>query len=601
MEPENVSEQSPTNLPVQSNRSWWYYPVSWIFQLLLFTAVLAIFGAGLAIAALALLDLIGFTQQYNLFVALGVYGLAVAGSVMIGLKLDKKYNFYYFISANLLAAVAAILLLTFASVFSLYGNDRESYGEQSSLRGAQMNLRAAAELHYNQNNFSYEGFCESEYVQEVRAKADLLTAQSKAHNHLLTCKATKESYAVEIPYFEPMQDKYVCVSANNEPIASSTSVITKDGFCTNDNDTQEENLVAQNKLLQIGGAVNFLDPKTENYVVSEAQLVAQGYLDDSNKGKAPYFDYYAEKVVKIDDTHVILAISTNPAGLTNSYLVDEVQKEVVRELKTGRRNISTVSDWYYVEDDAVKTTYQIVVLDDTVLLVDYVNDIEIVLYTETDPDVSLLEICELGGCDGYVEHTSNGNFRVSRFGRDSIDEQTYVREYIDTIEITIPDEFKQPWLRSKKSEASNRNQATRTYVDQNYGFSFQYPAIYGDLKTDFYPANQPSNWSDNKSLYRIRSEHGQKFVAILYGSDYDSGTDTIKQPVCGNNNYESVQDRCIAKINDSGTNYFEITLDMTYGQEKRYEFLVNDDFSLIIFDGQNNATSDLILDSFERI
>lgn len=244
MEPENISEQSPINLPVQSNCSWWYYPVSWFVQFITFTLVLALFGAGLTIAALALLDLIGFAQQYNLFVVLGVYGFAVAGSVVIGLKLGKKYHSHYFISANLLAAVAAILLLTFASVFSLYGNDRESYGEQSALRSAQMNLRATAELYYNQNDFSYEGFCESEYVQEVHAKADLLTAQSKVHNHLLTCKAAKESYAVEIPYFEPMQDRFWCVSANAEPVASSSSVISDNATCLSGSE-----VVAEKRML----------------------------------------------------------------------------------------------------------------------------------------------------------------------------------------------------------------------------------------------------------------------------------------------------------------------------------------------------------------
>jgi hypothetical protein len=448
MEPENASKQPAIASSIQNNHSWWYYPLSWIIQLIVFTVAFAIFGTVFALAILALLDLIGFTQQYNLFVALAAYGLVVAGLIWFGLKLDKKYHFYYFISANLLAAVLAIFLLTFASVFSLYGNDRETYGEQSSLRNAQINLRASAELHYNQNNFSYEGFCESEYVKQVRVKADLLTAQSKSNNHLLICVATKESYAVELPYFEPMQEKYLCVSANTEPIATSSSVVTNNGFCVSSANTYNKNFVVQNNMLQIGDTVNFSDPETDSYIVSEAQLVAQRYLDASNKGKAPYFDYYAEKVVKIDDTHVILAISTNPAGFTNSYLVDEVQKKVVRELETGRRNISAVSDWYYVEQDGIKTTYQLVVLDARVLLVDYVNDIEKELYAENDPDVSLLEICELGGCDGYVEHTSSGNFRVSRFVRDSVAEKTYVREYIDTVEITIPDEYKQPWLRN---------------------------------------------------------------------------------------------------------------------------------------------------------
>lgn len=231
MEPENLNEEPIVNPPQQNQRSWWYYPLSWVVQLVVFTITLAIFGAGLALITLDLVDFLGFTQQHNLFVALIVYGLVVAGSVWIGLKLDKKYHFYYFISANILAAVTAVLLLTFASVFSLYGSDHESYGEQSSLRGAQMNLRATAELYYEQNNRSYKGFCESEYVQEVRTKADLITAQSKSNNHLLDCVATKESYAVEIPYFDPMQDAYLCVSANAEPVATSTSVISNAGLC----------------------------------------------------------------------------------------------------------------------------------------------------------------------------------------------------------------------------------------------------------------------------------------------------------------------------------------------------------------------------------
>lgn len=220
-----------------------------------------------------------------------------------------------------------------------------------------------------------------------------------------------------------------------------------------------ENLVAQNNLTQIGEIVHFPYSKGNSYYVSEPELIAQGYLDVSNRGNAPYFGYYDEMVVKVDDTHTILAISTNPAGFTNSYLINEAQKVVVRELKTGLRNINAISDWYDVEEGGMKTTYHLVLLDQRVLLVDYVNGVEEVLYNEDDQNISLLEMCKPGKCEGYIKRTLNGDVRVSRYSEISSNEEgvlwrQYVGEYIDTIEITIPDEYKPPMLRSGVSNTN---------------------------------------------------------------------------------------------------------------------------------------------------
>lgn len=151
-------------------------------------------------------------------------------------------------------------------------------------------------------------------------------------------------------------------------------------------------------------------------------------------------------------------------------------------------------------------------------------------------------------------------------------------------------------INAHNSQAAESNEVA-TYINNDYGFSFDYPAEYGDLNTDLYPGNKPNN----QSLLRIRSEDGETFVAILYGSEYDSGTDTIKSPICSNNKFKTLHELCIEKINARGTSYHEINLDMVYGPEKRFEFFVNKDFSLIIFDREEEKSKSLILDSFRLI
>jgi hypothetical protein len=141
-----------------------------------------------------------------------------------------------------------------------------------------------------------------------------------------------------------------------------------------------------------------------------------------------------------------------------------------------------------------------------------------------------------------------------------------------------------------------------TYTDNKYNFSLQYPAKYGVLQPKYYPGNK----ADSESLLHLMSEDGQKVVTSLYGSKYDSGTDTIKTAVCTNKELAFLHSSCIKKVNKVGTDYFEVNLDSMAGNVKRFEFYVSEDFSLILFDrgeevGQDVDLINMIKDSFQLI
>lgn len=147
----------------------------------------------------------------------------------------KKYRFV------IIGVVVSLILIVLGLIFvaSLSVTDRDYYGAQTSLRGDQLNLRAAAEVFYTDNNQSYEGFCESEAVQEVITEAERLSQKYKFNHMLIKCADSKESYAIEIPYNEPIQEKYVCVSAGIEPIRSQESILRGELTICRDNLNQE--------------------------------------------------------------------------------------------------------------------------------------------------------------------------------------------------------------------------------------------------------------------------------------------------------------------------------------------------------------------------
>jgi hypothetical protein len=209
-----------------------YSIFSWLVQFFISAVLILIIVTSAFWGAMGIIDFFDFTQKYNLFFFFIVYALSLAGLVFIGGKLSIKFNFKYFASATLVSGAVLIIWLTLLQISTLMSGYSEKYGLQTDLRNIQLNLRASAEVYYTQNNNSYEGFCQSDFVGSLQDKVDIVTERAQIfRSHEMKCSATDDSFAVELNYFAPMQDKYICVSSSNEPIAAQVSVFSRNGVC----------------------------------------------------------------------------------------------------------------------------------------------------------------------------------------------------------------------------------------------------------------------------------------------------------------------------------------------------------------------------------
>ena len=238
-------------------------------------------------------------------------------------------------------------------------------------------------------------------------------------------------------------------------LATETEVEGVEVIAMNENEVQNEDVaqsgkrikVAEDTTIAMGESVSFAtlwEADKPRYVVSQPELMQQGFLQESNAS------YYAEVAVKLNSEYVLLIISTNPAGYTNTYVVHEPSLQIVREIDDsfypGYRtmgHINSISHWFVGADDD-RTPYEIVALDNKEVRVNnYIAGISEVVYREEQPDLYYHEVCELLCSGGHVERGANGMLRVSRFRAQP---GTTLRSFVDTIEVALPHEYLPYWL-----------------------------------------------------------------------------------------------------------------------------------------------------------
>lgn len=173
---------------------------------------------------------------------------------------------------------------------------------------------------------------------------------------------------------------------------------------------------------------------------------AVGYTQHIDVDTSPYSidqkyltgPLYAMEATTIDPESTLLRVSTNPAGYNFFFLVDEKTKAVRRAIKKG----------YPMDADTWFTTasgrgIRIVVSSfnddlDQVVLFDYAHDYSKILYAEKDPEVQLVELCEVR-CTGKILFTDKGDLLISRYQKQTGTTQV---KRLGTIRITLPSEYK---------------------------------------------------------------------------------------------------------------------------------------------------------------
>lgn len=111
--------------------------------------------------------------------------------------------------------VAPILVGVFLAVTLASLNSARDKGEDAAIKMSINNMRAAAELHYDDNSGSYAGLCDSEYLDSTRK-----------YTSEVDCTAIDEAYAIEVQ----LHDGYYCLD-NTGPANSSLVSVKQDTEC----------------------------------------------------------------------------------------------------------------------------------------------------------------------------------------------------------------------------------------------------------------------------------------------------------------------------------------------------------------------------------
>ncbi len=133
--------------------------------------------------------------------------------------------------------------------------------------------------------------------------------------------------------------------------------------------------------------------------------------------------------------------------------------------------------------------------------------------------------------------------------------------------------------RSVQPEAQN---VLLKYENNSLGFSFSYPAEYGELKTKKVLSVGASDEPQYTNYYFLDSkgEFSQLMIRVL-GASYDSGTESVKSRMCSENASEQT---CVKKINPEGSSYYEVWEPTIDGPILRYEFPLSEAQSLVTTD-----------------
>ena len=118
-----------------------------------------------------------------------------------------------------------------------------------------------------------------------------------------------------------------------------------------------------------------------------------------------------------------------------------------------------------------------------------------------------------------------------------------------------------------------------TYANEELGFSFAYPAEYGELRIQkVVSVDMPEEPKSTNYYFLDNSGIFSDLEIYVYADSYDSGTDSIKAPVCptGTDFF-----KCTKKTNLKGSTYYEVNITNMAGDYVRYEFPISSVQSLV--------------------
>ncbi len=143
---------------------------------------------------------------------------------------------------------------------------------------------------------------------------------------------------------------------------------------------------------------------------------------------------------------------------------------------------------------------------------------------------------------------------------------------------------------SDSSEIKSDEENFNSYKNSQLRFSYRYPKEYGNLRL---VESQPPYASATTTHY-FKSQLGEfnRIGAYVYTKGYDSGTETIKEPVCPD--VKNIHE-CEERTNANGEVFYKVDFWIHGDKSTRYEFPLNPTQSLVFYDSEIVQNS--ILDS----
>lgn len=145
--------------------------------------------------------------------------------------------------------------------------------------------------------------------------------------------------------------------------------------------------------------------------------------------------YSAVEARKVSDTLTLVAIDDGQPGhfYDGMVLFDESKKQMIKKVEYPFFSLQRwISEGVQITVQSSSVSYA-----NKIVLNDYPNQKTIVLYEESDPNVQLADVCEMG-CVGILHYTSDGQIIFSRHQKI---EGTSFTKYLETVAMPMPLEY----------------------------------------------------------------------------------------------------------------------------------------------------------------